>query len=265
MTLYYINHNQINNVPVLEVVNASDQFKPLPTIFFIHGFTSAKEHNLHYAYYLAEKGFRVVLPDCHLHGERSQGLNQLELSFEFWNIVTTTIAELEILYQDLVEKKKVEIGKIGLAGTSMGGIVTLGALTQFDWIETAVSLMGCPAYLEFANYQLENLKKLGVQFPFSEDQIHKQLQDLEKYDLSHQPELLKDRPIMFWHGEKDPTVPFLPAYDFYEKAKDLYPNQDLIRFYRDPKADHKVTRDGVLQTVEWFENHLKRVEHFSSK
>ncbi|MDI5791688.1 hypothetical protein PO124_35075 [Bacillus licheniformis] len=31
----------------------------------------------------------------------------------------------------------------------MGGIVTLGALTQYEWITTAVSLMGSPAYVEF--------------------------------------------------------------------------------------------------------------------
>ena len=29
--------------------------KALPLVFFIHGFTSAKEHNLHFAYLLAEK------------------------------------------------------------------------------------------------------------------------------------------------------------------------------------------------------------------
>ena len=46
---------------------------------FLHGFTSAKEHNLHYAYNLAKKGIRVLLPDAHLHGVREENLDEVEL------------------------------------------------------------------------------------------------------------------------------------------------------------------------------------------
>lgn len=54
----------------------------LPLIIFIHGFQSAKEHNLHYAYLLAEKGC-VLLPDVIHHGERGAGLSDSQMMPRF--------------------------------------------------------------------------------------------------------------------------------------------------------------------------------------
>ncbi|GAA0314628.1 prolyl oligopeptidase family serine peptidase [Bacillus carboniphilus] len=256
--MYYIDHYKIKDIPLLEVGPQESKSKPLPVVIFIHGFTSAKEHNLHYAYYLAEKGFRVLLPECDLHGERSKGSSAMELSLQFWNIVIKTIHELEDLHTYLVEENKLKGDSIGVAGTSMGGIITLGALTQFEWIKAAVSLMGNPSYIGFAQMQIDGIQKQGIPIPFTDEQLQAQLDALKAYDLSIQPDLLKKRPLMFWHGEKDGTVPFAHAHEFYEKVKNLYnESPTLIQFHRDPKADHKVSRYGVLKTVEWFEQHLK--------
>lgn len=53
----------VANIPLLEVVQKELLDQAVPTVFFFHGFTSAKEHNLHYAYLMAEKNIRVVLPE----------------------------------------------------------------------------------------------------------------------------------------------------------------------------------------------------------
>jgi len=58
-----------------------------PVVIFFHGFQSAKEHNLHYAYQLVRKGIRVLLPDAYLHGERDEQLNEEQMNLKFWNIV----------------------------------------------------------------------------------------------------------------------------------------------------------------------------------
>ncbi len=68
--------------------------KELPVVIFLHGFQSAKEHNLHYAYNMAKKGLRVLLPDAHLHGARSEELDEVQLSLRFWEIVLTSIEEM---------------------------------------------------------------------------------------------------------------------------------------------------------------------------
>ena len=254
--MYYIDHFTIGEIPVLEVAFINQKADPLPTVIFIHGIHSAKEHNLHYAYYLAEKGFRVVLPDCMYHGERATERSFQEITFQFWNIVIHSIEELKDIYKHLLDQNKVKSNSLGVAGTSMGGIITLGALTQYDWIQTAVSLMGNPAYVEFATMQIETIRKMGIPFPISDEMIQTQLEILKKYDLSQQPDILNNRPVMFWHGEKDPIVPFQSAYSFFEQIKNRYNNPEHLQFYRDPQADHKVTRHGVLKTTEWFEQHL---------
>ncbi|WP_243291314.1 alpha/beta fold hydrolase [Bacillus sp. FJAT-47783] len=254
-----INHEYINEIPVLHVFEQSKENTCLPFILFIHGYTSAKEHNLHYAYLLAEKGFRVVLPDAQYHGERSQAISIKDLQFKFWDIVLHTIGEINTIKEHFVKREIVDEERIGVVGTSMGGIITLGALTQYSWIKAAVSLMGCPSYQKFVNTQVEYFKREGVSIPFNEEQLKEQLNRLQNCDLSLQKEKLANRPLLFWHGKKDSIVPFAPTFQFYEEIKSLYTeNPELLHFEVDEHAGHKVSRKGVLLTVDWFEKHLQQ-------
>ncbi|MEG9296327.1 prolyl oligopeptidase family serine peptidase [Mangrovibacillus sp. Mu-81] len=252
-----IEKSNIEEIPCLHLVKEEEKYNPLPLCFFIHGFTSAKEHNLHYAFYLAEKGFRVILPDCLEHGERATGKSEEELGRVFWKIVLNSIHELSLLKRYFGKKGLLIENGIGVAGTSMGGIVTLGALTQYDWISSAVSLMGNPSYVKFAKAQLSHLKSTGYQLPFSEEEVGAILNELSHYDLSLQPEKLNGRPLMFWHGKKDKVVPYHLTEEFYKSILPAYEgNEDNILFISDDKADHKVSREGVIKLVEWFEKHL---------
>ena len=127
------------HIPLLNITPDQDG-KELPTVIFFHGHTSAKEHNLHYAYQLADKGIRVILPDSHLHGERSEGLDGVQISLRFWEIVLTSIEELAFL-RDELHKRGLMAGEPAVGGTSMGGITTLGAMTVYPWIKAAAVMM----------------------------------------------------------------------------------------------------------------------------
>jgi fermentation-respiration switch protein FrsA (DUF1100 family) len=252
-----VENKRIKNIPLLHVVKGEVQQDKLPLIIFIHGITSAKEHNLHYAYLLAEKGFRVILPEALHHGERDEGISEKDLYADFWKIVITTIHEIGSLREYYINEELADPDRIGVAGTSMGGIVTLGALTQFSWIKAAVSLMGMPAYEKFSLWQLDQLKNQGIQFPLTEEQIAEQLETLRKYDLSRQPEKLEDRPLLFWHAENDPIVPYTYTYKFYESIQDDYRHiPDRLQFITDKHAGHKVSRAGLKALVQWFERYL---------
>jgi len=253
-----IEKRRINDIPLLEVCQENDAEKRLPAVFFIHGFTSAKEHNLHYGYLLAEKGFRVILPEVIDHGERNDGKSVEEMTLQFWNMILSTIHELEGLKQYYVESGKIDEDKIGLAGTSMGAIITLGALSKYEWIQCAASLMGNPCYESFARYLVKGAGDRGVEIPYTSEQLEAVYKQLEPFDLSRQPEKLNQRPLFFWHGKKDPVVPYEFAYRFYEKARDLYVDfPDRLYFLLDEQAEHHVSREGLLRTVSWFETHLK--------
>lgn len=248
---------KISEIPLLHVVQKEKINEKLPFIIFIHGFESAKENNLHYAYLLADKGFRVVLPEAMNHGERNPGLSQIEMNLRFWDSVTTTIDELPLIKAHFESENKIDVNRIGVAGTSMGGIITLGALTQYKWINAAVSLMGMPYYEQFSRIQIQQLENKGFKLPFSEEEKEAVFQHLRKYDLSQQPEKLAGRPLFFWHGKKDAVVPFSFSHKFYESILSQYEDYpDRLAFLEDENADHKVSREGVLGLVDWFEKYL---------
>jgi fermentation-respiration switch protein FrsA (DUF1100 family) len=244
----------INGIPSLHIVDERYVLEKLPLVIFVHGFTSAKENNLHYAYLLAEKGIRVVLPEALFHGERQNGLNQKELAFHFWDIVLSTIDELNDVKVYFESKGLIDVERIGLAGTSMGGIITFGALTKYSWINSAVSLMGAPYYQSFAQLQIEEMKKRGIKLPFSDKEQNQLLEKLKQYDLSLQPEKLGNRPLFLWHGRVDQVVPFEYSRKFYDTIKNQY---HQVEFMADEKAGHQVSREGLLKTVKWFETNLK--------
>ncbi|MGE6378845.1 prolyl oligopeptidase family serine peptidase [Peribacillus muralis] len=252
-----IEKEQIGQIPVLHLSEQAAFHQELPLIIFIHGFQSAKEHNLHYAYLLAEKGFRVLLPDVIHHGERDSGLSDSQIMPLFWEMVLQTIKELSFLKDDLLSRKLTDPDRIGVAGTSMGGIVTNGALAAYEWITAGVSLMGNPSYVAYAELQMEEIKKRKLQFPVTDEEVGRVIEQLKAFDLSLNQDRLANRPLLFWHGAKDPIVPYQHAYQFYEGVKPGYDGvNERIEFILDPKAGHKVSREGVLMTADWFEKHL---------
>lgn len=246
----------IDNIPTLHVVKQNLQSETLPLVLFIHGFTSAKENNLHYAYLLAEKGYRVVLPEAIYHGERSKETKG-SLDYYFWEIVLSTLNEVKEIKDYFTIKQLIDPERIGLAGTSMGGIITLGALKKYEWIKVAVSLMGMPYYEKLAVSQIDHVRAQRSPLPVSDDEIASLISRLKEADLSNQPETLNHRPLLFWHGVKDPVVPYNYTYDFYHSIKPLYSEvPDRLKFISDSEADHKVSREGVLATIDWFDKHL---------
>jgi len=247
----------IEDIPVLHVVKEKIYIEKAPLVIFVHGFESAKEHNLHYAYLLAEKGFRVVLPEIMFHGERQKDSSKMEVMFKFWEIILKTIHEIDVIKNYYVQNGYTDPERIGLVGTSMGGIITCGALTKYPWIKAAVVLMGSPNYEEFALEQIQKLKNNGIKIPLTDEELQKQISVLHEFDLSKHPEILEKRPILFWHGAKDNMVPYQPTYDYYKKIQTLYANvPDRLEFITDTKSGHKVSREGLLKTVDWFERWL---------
>ncbi|WP_033540922.1 prolyl oligopeptidase family serine peptidase [Planococcus sp. CAU13] len=245
-------------IPLLHVVPDDAEGKKLPTVIFLHGHMSAKEHNLHYAFQLADKGIRVLLPDAHLHGEREEGQDAIQLSLRFWEIVLTSIEEIGHIHKIAQEKQLVK-GEPAVAGTSMGGITTLGALTVYPWISTAAIMMGAPNYVELANAQMAQFESRGFTLPITEEERAKMLATLAQFDGTKKMETFNNRPLYFWHGEQDIIVPFGPTYDFYKKLKASYGEdaEKNLQFIREKETGHAVSRPGMLAATEWLAEHLK--------
>lgn len=240
------------NIPVLHVQTA-EMTAESPTVFYIHGFGSGKEHNLHFAYQLVQKGVRVILPDAHLHGERAKpNTTKEQLEPVFWEIVIQNVGEVGLLYKVLQDKGLLTTNAIGIAGTSMGGITTAGCLSKYDWIKTAGICMGATSYSKFAKYQLAQFEHAGVKLPFSEQQVADLFTMLNAYDLENKLDILQQVPTFFWHGKEDQVVPFEMSYPYFEK----YGENSRSAYMIDEKAGHVVSRAGMLAVTDWLAQHL---------
>lgn len=249
-----ITEQSIDHIPTLFVTKKDNQTKRLPTVVYYHGFTSAKEHNLTFAYLLAQKNYRVILPDSQHHGAREGNLLEAEKQLSFWDIVLKNITEVEIVKQFLEKEQLYVDGRFGVAGTSMGGITTAALLATYEWINVAAILMGSPKMISFAKWLLKQFPDKS-KLP-SEDEIRQLMQTLANYDLSNKLHKLKDRPLLLWHGDADRVVPFDHSASFYERAKKTYSNEDYIHFIKESNRDHKVSRNAILKTVDWFTTYL---------
>ena len=241
-----------NGIPALHVFNESMD-DSAPITIFLHGFMSAKEHNLHYAYNLVEKGVRVILPEALLHGERAQGLNEVEMNLKFWEIVLTSIAEVGVLKQALDERGLT--GKVAVAGTSMGGITTTGCLSKYTWIEAASILMGAVSYPKLLETQFEQLKRDGVPIPLTPEQTAQVKALLAPYDGYAHESFLTQVPIYMWHGERDSMVPISmtkPFIEYLEERRVMH----QITYVTEPRAGHAVSRKGILACTAFLAQNL---------
>ncbi|RLL45053.1 esterase [Oceanobacillus piezotolerans] len=248
-------NEDINGIPSLVVVESDKEKQPLPVIVYFHGITSAKEHNLDTAFLLAQKGFRVILPDAMHHGERENGISPVKRTFAFWDMVIQNVKELETMKDYLENKGLIDKGRLGVAGTSMGGITTAAALRKYQWIKVAAIMMGSPKLTKFTEELVENYRN-ATQLPVTDEEIQQLYERVKEYDLSREIEQLNQRPLLLWHGEEDNVVPFNHSLSFYEEARELYNDSDRIRHIREANRDHKVSRPAKLELVEWFRRYL---------
>ncbi|GAA0454961.1 alpha/beta fold hydrolase [Alkalibacillus silvisoli] len=249
-----IDHQLVDDIPTLIIHKQDQQVAPLPVVVYFHGFTSAKEQNLAIAYLLAEEGFRVVLPDALHHGERQGEVSNDQIQFNFWKIVQKNLIDLHKLNEWLMKNGLLEAGRLGVAGTSMGGITTAAALTQYHEVQVAGLMMGSAKLQEMAHYLLKGIEQQGIQLPFTDEEIKAQVEELKQIDLSEQVEVINERPLLIWHGEEDHVVPFNHAVSFHDQLQQA--GFEQVKFVSEKGRDHKVSRSGMLELTNWFKTYL---------
>ncbi len=242
-----IENVKINDIPTLFVHKKQNvRTMPSPAVIILHGITNAKEANLHYAYLLAERGFKVFMPDASHHGDRGEAYSDSDRTYAMGDIIVTSVAELALIKASIVAAYGVNENEIYLGGISMGAITTFAAMTQYGWIKGAFSMMGDPALVEFAKAKVSELDEaVQTQFPIAQIE-----QSLARFDLSLQPEKLRGRPLFIWHGDADVVVPINSVRAFVDQVKIADPQQP-IEMVIEQNRGHKVNRFGYLQLVDW--------------
>lgn len=238
-------------IPLLHV-HTSVMDAKTPTVLFLHGHMSAKEHNLHYAFQLVKKGVRVLLPDALYHGSRTQNLSELEMNTKFWDIVLANIKEVGQLYEEGQKRQIFDGAKIGLAGTSMGAIATSACLTQYSWIDSAAICMGVTSVTKLVEHQLKTIRINGNPLEISDEQRQVTFHMLSQFNLEEKREIFDEKPIIFWHGQRDKIIPFSLSHTYYEQNL----KNKRTEYIAEKNAAHAVSRSGILQVTEFLAQHL---------
>lgn len=253
--MFQLNEMMIKNIPVLHVVNTAHHDQVLPTVIYYHGYNGEKESSLTLAYKIAEKGFRVILPDCLYHGSRRTEMSSTELNLAFWDVVTNTIEELSDLMEGLIEKGYSTKDSIGIGGTSMGGIVTYGALVRYEWIKTAAVLMGTAYMTDYAKVLIEEFNKANDRQVTKEEAVEV-MEQLASFDMSLHPHTLNNRPLFIWHGEEDEVVPYKYSASFSESIEEYYKDKGKLYFSSERGRAHHISKRAMNETAIWFEKYL---------
>lgn len=249
----------INDLPLLEIVENDKKDERLPTVIFYHGWTNYKESVLVNGYELAKRGFRALLPDAHLHGKRMGTRPVTENNLEFWNVVSHSIQEAPIIRDHYIKKGLSDPERFGVSGLSMGGITTSAMLTQYDWIKSAVILMGSPAPIPFSKWLLNSSwaseRKAEWKEVLPKEKFDAALEQLIPISLDLRPEKISGRPVLFWHGTEDNLVPFAPTYEFYQQIKqESY--AESVSFSVSEGVGHKVPYTVSVEMADFFKENL---------
>lgn len=240
-----IRKRKIGNIPILEVVDENMIYEPMPLIIYYHGWQTAKELVLTQGRKLAQKGFRVVLPDAANHGERKTERSPIP-SLTFWNSIQSNLFEFSYIV-DFFENLGVTNGQIGVGGVSMGGMTTCGLLTKHPEITAAVCIMGSPAMIKYRERIQYYASAAGFFLPNDYEALVSWIND---YDLQSQIETLAARPLLFWHGTEDEKIP----YEHVKAFADQFP-QNNIEFISETER-HLVKCETMNLVTDFFEKHL---------
>jgi len=253
--MIHIIDQQIDDISYLMVEKSTLQGKSCPTVIYFHGFNGERDASLTIAYRIAQNNIRVILPDALMHGDREGEITQTEKELAFWDIVLQNVKEVEIIKNELDKLNLIGEHKIGIGGTSMGGITTSAVLTKYDWVDAGVIVMGAPNLSEYASRLVGDFNEANEK-KIPEKELEKAKEMIKTLDLSLNPTSIENVPLLFWHGEEDDVVPMKYALNFYEKNKSL-PNIQM-KFIKEAGRAHNVSRLAMNETAKWFTNHLQK-------
>jgi dienelactone hydrolase len=143
----------LGEVPVL-IVRPAGATAPLPTVLWLHGLGADKELHRSDLQRFAAAGLLAIGVDAVGHGQRR--LPDFEQQFAqppaqrerlFNTLVAQTVAELPGLLDALVDGGLSDPQRLAVAGVSMGGCITYGAVSRDRRFRAAVALLGSPAGL----------------------------------------------------------------------------------------------------------------------
>lgn len=248
-----IDEKQFGNHSILEIVEQQHLKEKLPIVIFYHGWTDYKDYGVSMGVQLAKRGMRVIIPDQLFHGNRAEQPLQ---GLEIWQIIGANVQEFPELVNYYRHQGLVDEQKIAVAGYSMGGMTVYVLVKHFPEITAAVSLMGNPNPIQFAEWSLTSIWMQDKVMPSNVEELWAQmLPQLTQLSLAAEPQKIAGRALLIWHGTEDDKVPYDLNHAFYESIKDEeYAKQ--VEWLETVGAKHIVPFSILEQSADFLAKHL---------
>ena len=284
----------IERVPVLVVrpeTVGQEADRPRPAVIVLHGTGGNKEGTRSWLVDLARRGIIGVAIDARYHGARSGGAAKAaaynEAITRAWRTKTGEPQEHPFYYDTcwdlwrtvdyLAARKDVDPRRIGMFGTSMGGIETWLAAAVDERVAVAVPAIGVQSF----QWSLENEKWQGrartiaaAHQAAAQDlgasevnaEVCRTLWNkvipgiLGPYDCPSMIRLFAGRPLLILNGELDPNCPIKGAEIAFTAAREAYQEagaSDRLVIDVAKGVGHAVTPAQRRAALDWFVRWLK--------
>ncbi|MED9780847.1 MAG: alpha/beta fold hydrolase [Peptococcaceae bacterium] len=237
----------VADIPCFEIAEADEE--PLVELLLYHGWGSNAEKQRFRGQLLAAFGYRVIVPEIPGHGVRGAlAYDGPQAALDFQRVLLQSIGECVELAQAVFHPGRAHF----LVGHSLGGMITLGALTPL-----ARALNGVVAMNSTANWADATAALAGVfcdggaaLAALASDEGEKLRSALDAFDPARWSARGITTPVLLTNGSLDQTLPASLNADFLSQQQLPQVRQVVIE-----DAGHVVTDSALREVVAFIESH----------
>ena len=264
----------IADVPIIIV--APEDAEGCPIVFHVHGFTGNKKAGVALGYRLAMEGMVCVCVDAYMHGDRLDPRltalldgsadyvyprdTGLDIYFELHNIVKQTGDDVERLIDRFAGDPRVDTGRVGVTGYSMGGFTTYYTAAHNPRVQAAAALISFPALTERWEdviAESSSYEKWADAIASVEAETAERTAFIRAMDPYAKLRDFYPRPLLMIQGDLDTDAPKFYTVKLYRELKPIYaehPERLALHVY--DHIAHQVTNPMRDDVSEWFKQHL---------
>lgn len=237
----------VNGIPCFEIIPENEDIKA--DLLLYHGWGSHAPKQCFRAKLLAGFGYRVLVPEIALHGERGAcDYNAPDSAVNFLEVLLQSIREGRTLIRESLSPKR----SCFVVGHSLGGMIALGtAIENASLIDGFVAMNSTARWCEYEKMMQGIFSNPSYNVLQTEAFLSLEAQ-LSSYNPKFWRQQGMDKPVLLTNGALDQTLPANFNAQFCRES--MLENVSQIIF---SDAGHVVTDGMLFEVLAFIEKHTK--------